>query len=241
MSTALSRTNSSTSEGITPPKSLVSALAIPILTAYIEAHPNLKAIGTQHGNITAVLPKVLEAAGKKPGDIIVGGIDLSVGSNFALGNFTALALLNLAGWPVLAAVPAVIAISSGFGTTFFVGAALNLCALDPDNEIKNLRRKLKAGADFFMTQPIYAAEDGLRLLKTYEERHGKLNRPVIVGVLPLVSARHVSFLHNSLYPEQSLQERVINFNHFLILEGPTLVDHILRSIQPFCKEHIIIA
>jgi simple sugar transport system substrate-binding protein len=54
-----------------------ASLAIPILTAYIAAHPKLKAIGTQHGNITAVLPKVLEAAGKKPGDIIVGGIDLS--------------------------------------------------------------------------------------------------------------------------------------------------------------------
>jgi simple sugar transport system substrate-binding protein len=54
-----------------------ASLAIPILTAYIAAHPNLKAIGTQHGNITAVLPKVLQAAGKKPGDIIIGGIDLS--------------------------------------------------------------------------------------------------------------------------------------------------------------------
>jgi len=54
-----------------------ASLAIPILTAYIEAHPNLRAIGTQHGNITAILPQVLEAAGKQPGDIIVGGIDLS--------------------------------------------------------------------------------------------------------------------------------------------------------------------
>ena len=54
-----------------------ASLAIPILTAYIESHPNLKAIGTQHGNITAVLPKVLEAAGREPGDIIIGGIDLS--------------------------------------------------------------------------------------------------------------------------------------------------------------------
>jgi simple sugar transport system substrate-binding protein len=54
-----------------------ASLAIPILTAYIQAHPNLKAIGTQHGNITATLPKVLQAAGKQPGDIIVGGIDLS--------------------------------------------------------------------------------------------------------------------------------------------------------------------
>ncbi len=53
-----------------------ASLSIPILTAYLAAHPNLKAIGTQHGNITATLPKVLQSAGKKPGDIIVGGIDL---------------------------------------------------------------------------------------------------------------------------------------------------------------------
>jgi simple sugar transport system substrate-binding protein len=54
-----------------------ASLAVPVLTAYITAHPNLKAIGTQHGNITAILGKVLKDAGKKPGDIICGGIDLS--------------------------------------------------------------------------------------------------------------------------------------------------------------------
>lgn len=54
-----------------------TSLAIPILTAYLQAHPGLKAIGTQHGNVTANLPKVLQAAGKKPGDVVCGGIDLS--------------------------------------------------------------------------------------------------------------------------------------------------------------------
>ena len=54
-----------------------SSLAIPILTAYLQAHPRLKAIGTQHGGITQILPKVMQAAGKKPGDIVCGGIDLS--------------------------------------------------------------------------------------------------------------------------------------------------------------------
>ncbi|MBI5930801.1 MAG: substrate-binding domain-containing protein [Chloroflexi bacterium] len=53
------------------------SLAVPILTAYIEAHPNLRAIGTQHGNITANLMNVLQSEGLAPGDIIVGGIDLS--------------------------------------------------------------------------------------------------------------------------------------------------------------------
>lgn len=47
--------------------------------------------------------------------IVVGGIDLSVGSNFALGNFMTLALLNLAGWSVWAAVPAVILICGSVG------------------------------------------------------------------------------------------------------------------------------
>jgi simple sugar transport system substrate-binding protein len=54
-----------------------ASLAIPILTAYLQKNPDVKAIGTQHGNVTANLMKVLKAAGKKPGDVIVGGIDLS--------------------------------------------------------------------------------------------------------------------------------------------------------------------
>jgi simple sugar transport system substrate-binding protein len=54
-----------------------TSLGVPILVAYIQAHPNLKAIGTQHGGVTGVLQQVLEKAGKKPGDIIVGGIDLA--------------------------------------------------------------------------------------------------------------------------------------------------------------------
>jgi simple sugar transport system substrate-binding protein len=54
-----------------------TTLAVPVLTAYIQAHPNLKAIGSQHGGITGELPEILKKAGKKPGDIIVGGIDLA--------------------------------------------------------------------------------------------------------------------------------------------------------------------
>ena len=54
-----------------------TSLGVPILVAYIQAHPNLKAIGTQHGGVTGVLQQVLEKAGKKPGDIVAGGIDLA--------------------------------------------------------------------------------------------------------------------------------------------------------------------
>jgi simple sugar transport system substrate-binding protein len=57
-----------------------TSLGIPVLAAYIQAHPNLKALGTQHGGVTAVLEDVLKKAGKKPGDIVVGGIDLGPGT-----------------------------------------------------------------------------------------------------------------------------------------------------------------
>ena len=51
-------------------------LAIPVLTAYVQSHPHLKAIGTQHGGVTGVLAEVLKKSGKKPGEVTVGGIDL---------------------------------------------------------------------------------------------------------------------------------------------------------------------
>ena len=54
-----------------------ASLGIPQFVAYIQSHPNLKAIGLQHGGVTSVMPEALKKAGKKPGDIILGGIDLA--------------------------------------------------------------------------------------------------------------------------------------------------------------------
>jgi homocysteine S-methyltransferase len=88
--------------------------------------------------------------------------------------------------------------SIGQPTNFFVGAALNLCPPDAEREIKNLHRKVKAGTDFFITQPIYRAQDGPSLLERYEAKYGKLNKPVLAGILPLVSVRHANFLHNEV-------------------------------------------
>ena len=100
--------------------------------------------------------------------------------------------------------------SIGQPTNFFVGAALNLCPQDMDNEIKNLHRKVKAGTDFFLTQPIYRMEDGPKLLEAYEAKHGKLNKPILAGILPLVSAKHANFLHHEVpgvfIPEEALKK-----------------------------------
>ena len=98
--------------------------------------------------------------------------------------------------------------SIGQPTNFFVGAALNLCAPEPEQEARNLDRKVRAGADFFLTQPIYRAEDGAEVLARYQERHGTLDKPILVGVLPLVSLRHANFLNHEV-PGISIPEGTI--------------------------------
>lgn len=79
---------------ISPQVDADSALAVPILVAYIERHPNLKAIGTQHGLVTSFIPQALKEAGKKPGEITVGGIDLAPATVSGLENGYITTVLN---------------------------------------------------------------------------------------------------------------------------------------------------
>jgi methionine synthase / methylenetetrahydrofolate reductase(NADPH) len=86
----------------------------------------------------------------------------------------------------------------GQPTAFFVGGALNLTPEDVRREVKVIRRKVEAGADYFLTQPIYDVEAVGLLMDLYADRYGPLITPVLVGVLPLYSVRHARFLHNEV-------------------------------------------
>ncbi len=61
---------------ISPEVNADASLAVPILTSYLIQNPDVKAMGTQHGNVTSFMPKALQEAGKQPGEVTVGGIDL---------------------------------------------------------------------------------------------------------------------------------------------------------------------
>jgi methionine synthase / methylenetetrahydrofolate reductase(NADPH) len=89
-------------------------------------------------------------------------------------------------------------VTIGAPTSFFAGCGLDLTPQNPEREVKNLRRKLQSGADFVLTQPVYEPEKVEQFLAYYAERHGTLPIPVLVGVLPLYSARHAAFLHNEV-------------------------------------------
>ena len=86
----------------------------------------------------------------------------------------------------------------GQPTSFYVGAALNLNPPDSEREIDLLRRKLNNGSDFFLTQPIYEPSQAEAFMLEYEQVIGKLDKPVLAGVLPLYGTRHASFLHNEV-------------------------------------------
>jgi homocysteine S-methyltransferase len=86
----------------------------------------------------------------------------------------------------------------GQPTSFFVGCALNLNPSKPEEEMKNLRRKLKAGADFILTQPVFDPQPALAFLEQIRAELGPLTIPLLVGILPLVNARHAAFLHHEV-------------------------------------------
>ncbi len=97
--------------------------------------------------------------------------------------------------------------SIGEPTNFIVGCAVNLAAPDLDKECRLLHKKIDSGADFALSMPTYTS-DALRVFrKAYEERHGTLGLPILVGVLPLITGRHAEFLHNEL-PGVSIPDEI---------------------------------
>jgi len=85
--------------------------------------------------------------------------------------------------------------SIGAATGFAVGCGVNPTAVDLDKEFDYVRRKLEAGPQFVMTQPVYE----LDCWKRFVERLSGLTKiPILMGILPLQSFRHAEFLHNEV-------------------------------------------
>jgi homocysteine S-methyltransferase len=125
--------------------------------------------------------------------------------------------------------------SIGQPTSFFAGAALNLCPPDAGSEIKNLKRKLKSGADFFLTQPIYDPDKAREFLAQFAEANGApLDKPVLVGILPLVSVKHANFLQNEVpgivIPEATL-ERMNQAGEQASAEGVKIAVELIQKIK----------
>ena len=78
--------------------------------------------------------------------------------------------------------------------SFAVACALSPNAPHIDEELASLQRKVDAGAHYVITQTVFDPEP----VRRYHDRLGGFPLPVVLGVLPLQSARHAEFLHNNV-------------------------------------------
>jgi homocysteine S-methyltransferase len=126
----------------------------------------------------------------------------------------------------------------GQPTSFFVGCALDLIPQDIKREVRNLHRKIKSGADFILTQPIYQPEMAERLIIEYENSHGKLMTPILGGVLPLFGHRHASFLHNEvpgiIIPDE-IQRRIKDAGENAPQEGVRIASELIEQMRAWAQ------
>ncbi|GAB4272125.1 MAG: bifunctional homocysteine S-methyltransferase/methylenetetrahydrofolate reductase [Candidatus Promineifilaceae bacterium] len=127
--------------------------------------------------------------------------------------------------------------SIGQATRFVVGCALSLTPADPEREMKLLRKKIRNGADFALTQPIFDPEAAKAFVKRYEETFGEPMIPIIAGVKPLYNGRNAAFLHNEVpgivIPEP-LRVRMDEAKDPQ-REGVLIAQEIVLAIRPFVQ------
>lgn len=76
------------------------------------------------------------------------------------------------------------------------GGALNYHGANPDAIIRRMEKKIEAGCEYFLTQPIYSDEDVERIAYI-RDALGERTK-ICCGIMPLVSYKNAMFLHNEM-------------------------------------------
>ncbi|NOZ00759.1 MAG: bifunctional homocysteine S-methyltransferase/methylenetetrahydrofolate reductase [Deltaproteobacteria bacterium] len=88
-------------------------------------------------------------------------------------------------------------------TAFVKGTGVEPGAVDLDREVDRLRKKIDAGAEFVMTQPVYDAE----VMDRFLDKAADIGVPIVMGILPLASFRNAEFLHHEV-PGMTIPEPI---------------------------------
>lgn len=83
-------------------------------------------------------------------------------------------------------------------TGFTVGCALNLESVEPHNEMRLLRKKIRHGADFALTQPIFDVGVAKSFISSFSALYDEPMLPIVAGIQPLFNSGNASFLHNEV-------------------------------------------
>ncbi|UYZ24242.1 bifunctional homocysteine S-methyltransferase/methylenetetrahydrofolate reductase [Mesobacillus jeotgali] len=77
---------------------------------------------------------------------------------------------------------------------FSIGAAFNPNVRSIEKAVLRMEKKIRAGADYFITQPVYSE----KMLLEVHEATKHIDAPVYIGLMPLTSSRNAEFLHNEV-------------------------------------------
>ncbi|HET7224114.1 MAG TPA: bifunctional homocysteine S-methyltransferase/methylenetetrahydrofolate reductase [Candidatus Eisenbacteria bacterium] len=121
--------------------------------------------------------------------------------------------------------------SIGAATGFAYGCGVNPTADDPDQEFERVRRKLDAGPQFVMTQPVYELDGWRRFV---DRLTGLTSIPILIGILPLQSFRHAEFLHNEV-PGIQVPDWIRSRMHAAGNDGQRVGVELARELLSRCR------
>ncbi len=94
----------------------------------------------------------------------------------------------------------------GKPTSFFQGVGCNPGSLNFEEEMLRLQKKIDAGAEYVLTQPVYDHKTFEKFLNNFEKFAKKI--PILIGICPLASLRNAEFLHNEV-PGMQIPESIL--------------------------------
>jgi methionine synthase I (cobalamin-dependent)/5,10-methylenetetrahydrofolate reductase len=118
-------------------------------------------------------------------------------------------------------------------TSFLIGVGVNPGAVHFEEEMRRFEWKVKAGADFAVTQPVF----DISILSRFLDRIAPLGIPVVAGIWPLASYRNAEFINNEL-PGVTVPQAILRrmkdapSGELALAEGVAIAAEILREIAP---------
>ena len=125
--------------------------------------------------------------------------------------------------------------SIGATTNFTIGVAANPGVPDIEQELRRYFYKVEAGAEYFITQPVF----DLRLLENFLKRIVGHRIPVIAGIWPLTSLRNAEYMKNDLrvsMPEEiMLRMAQCDTPDASRREGILIAQEMLQAVRPLVQ------
>jgi homocysteine S-methyltransferase len=122
----------------------------------------------------------------------------------------------------------------GEATKFTIGVGVNPGHLDLDYELRRLDWKVKAGAEYAITQPVFNVE----ILEKFLKRIEHMRLPIVAGIWPLLSYRNAQFMNNEV-PGVSVSDEVMErmriasekSKEHALVEGVTIARETLERVR----------